>query len=208
MKDKLVILGGGGHAKVLIDAIESSAGPSIAGILDPSLRKGKRISGYPVLGSDDMLAELRDIRLVNGVGTVKACERRKAVFEKCKKKSFVFSTVLHPGAYVAKTAKIGEGVQVLMGAVINAHARIGKDAIINTRAIIEHDCRIGGHAHVASGAILGGGVSVGECSHIGMGAKILQGVKIGRNATIGAGAVVTRDVADGKTVVGIPARER
>lgn len=207
MKKEIVILGGGGHAKVLIDAILSAGSFRIKGILDPCLKKGSKVAGYPVLGSDNLLDGLKGISLVNGIGTVKAGERRKKVFEICKKKGFKFPVIVHPKAHVSKTTKIGEGVQVLTAAVINTYAEVGEDSIVNTRAIVEHDCKVGPHVHIASGAILGGAVKVGERSHIGMGARVLQGVKIGKNVTVGAGAVVTKDVKDGKTVVGIPARQ-
>ena len=206
MKKAIIILGGGGHAKVLIDAIRSSGKFDVKGILDPSLRKGARVAGIAILGSDEKLGGLKGASLAIGVGTVKASDKRAKLFRACKKKGFKFPAIVHPQAHIAPSAKLEEGAQVLAGAVVNPDAVIGKAAIINTRAIIEHDCRIGAFTHVASGAILGGGVYAGECSHIGMGAKILQGVKIGKGATVGAGAVVLRDVAAGKTVAGIPAR--
>lgn len=208
MKKEIVILGGGGHAKVLIDAILSAGSFRIKGILDPCLKKGSKVAGYPVLGPDKLLDGLKNVLLVNGIGTIKACDKRKKIFEACKRKGFKFPEIVHPKTYISKTAKIREGAQILTGASVNTYAQIGEDSIINTRAIVEHDCKIGAHVHIASGAILGGAVRVGERSHIGMGAKVLQGVNIGRNATVGAGAVVTKDVGDGKTVVGIPAREK
>lgn len=207
-KKRLVFIGGGGHAKVLIDTAEACGRFRIEGILDPSIRKNRKVAGYPVLGSDSMLEGLKGVSLVNGVGTVRASGKRKVAYERCKRMGFEFPVLVHPKAYITKTAKLEEGVQILAGAIVNSHASIGRDSIINTRAIIEHDCRIGPHVHVATGAILGGGVTVGECSHIGMGSRVLQGVRIGRRATVGAGAVVTRDVKDGKTVVGVPAREK
>lgn len=205
-KKEIVIIGGGGHAKVLIDAILSSDAYRITGILDPALKKGAKVSGYDVLGGDGLLFALKGKYLALGVGTVRASGRRKAIYTANKKKGFEFPPIVHAKAYVAVTAKLGKGSQVLAGAVVNPGAAIGEDTIINTKAIIEHDCAVGPHSHIASGAILGGDVKVGAGSHVGMGARILQGVKIGRGVTVGAGAVVLKDVPDGKTVAGIPAR--
>jgi len=206
-KKEIVILGGGGHSKVLVDAIASSGKYKVKGILDPCLRKGSKAAGCLVLGNDAALKGMKGVCVTIGVGTVKASAKRKDMQRKASKSGFCLPPIAHARAYIAKTAKLGDGSQVLTGAVVNPGARIGAGAIINTKAIIEHDCSVGAYSHVASGAILGGGVKTGECCHIGMGAKILQGVKIGKNATVGAGAVVIRDVPAGRTVAGIPAKE-
>ncbi len=202
----LVILGGGGHAKVLIDAILSGGKYKIKGILDPFIKSGTKVCGVEVLGTESLLPRLAGCLLVIGVGTVKASDKRKRIFEKYRRKGFVFPAVIHPAAHISRSAKVKDGAQVLAGAVVNADAVIGECSIINTRAIIEHDCVIGPYCHVGPGAILGGTVQAGKCSHIGMGAKILQGVKIGSDVTVGAGAVVIGDIASRKTVAGIPAR--
>ncbi len=202
----MVILGGGGHAKVLIDAVLSASKYAIKGILDPSIKPGTKVCGVEVLGTESLLPRLAGCAIVIGVGTVKASDKRKSIFEKYRRKGFVFPAVIHPAAHVSRSAKVKDGAQVLAGAVVNADAQIGECAIINTRAIIEHDCVIGAYCHVAPGAILGGAAQVGRCSHIGMGAKVLQGIKIGSGVTVGAGAVVIGDIAARRTVAGIPAR--
>jgi len=208
-KQTVIILGGGGHAKVLIDAIRSGGLYTIKGIVDPSLAVGTKVSGVPVLGDDRFLERCGRsagaICLAIGVGSVKAPERRKAIFERFSRR-FRFPAVVHENAYVASGVTAQEGVQVMAGAVVNPDAEIGKNCVINTSAVVEHDCIIGAHAHISIGAVLGGGVTIGECSHIGMGAKILQGVRIGSGVTVGAGAVVVKDVGDGMTVAGVPAR--
>ncbi len=202
----LVILGGGGHAKVLIDAILSGGKYKIKGILDPLIEAGNKVCGVEVLGTEDLLTRLTGCVLVIGVGTVKASDKRKRIFEKYRHKDFIFPAIVHPSAHISRRAKVKDGAQVLAGAVVNAEAVIGECSIINTRAIIEHDCVIGPYCHVGPGAILGGAVETGRCAHIGMGAKILQGIKIGSGATVGAGAVVISDVASRRTVAGVPAR--
>jgi UDP-perosamine 4-acetyltransferase len=202
---KIMIIGGGGHAKVLIDMILSTSGFEIQGILDPKLKIGSHVSGVAVLGGDEFLKDFKDIAIAIGVGSTRASDTRKVIFEKYRDK-FEFPVIVHKNAYISKTSTIGIGTQVMAGAIIQPDAFIKENVIINTSAVIEHDCRIHAHSHISPGAILGGNVEIGECSHVGLGAMILQGVRIGKNVTVGAGAVVVRDVKDGLTVKGVPAR--
>lgn len=204
----IIVLGGGGHAKVLIDAVRSTNCFGISGILDPGLKVGEQILGVSVLGSDNFLDDHsgNEFVLALGIGSVKVPSVRKNIFDKYKDRGFEFPLIIHRNAYVSGTSIISEGVQVMACAVIQPDAFIGENVIINTSAVIEHDCKISAHSHISPGAVLGGDVEVGECSHIGLGARVLQGVRIGKNVTIGAGAVVVRNVDDGKTVMGVPAR--
>lgn len=205
---KIIVLGGGGHARVVLDSILSAGLYNVEGIVDPNLKPGGKVNGFPVFGGDEYLDKLAggDVMLALGIGSLRADSRRKDIYEKFKKR-FDFPPIVHKAAYISINAEYKEGAQIMAGAVIQPNARIGENSIINTAAVIEHDCMIGSHCHISVGAILGGGVEVGDLSHVGMGAKILQGVKIGAGSTIGAGAVVTKDVGDSKTVCGVPARE-
>lgn len=208
---KVIIIGGGGHAKVLIDSILSTDFYQIEGILDGQFRAGRKILGFSVLGGDEFLSKFKHAKnnflLALGIGSIKADGKRKMIYEKYKKFGFRFPVIIHKNAYVSKSAKLQDGLQVMVRAVINPGAEIGENTIINTGAIVEHDCKVAAHCHISLNAILAGDVIVGECSHIGMGAKVLQGIKIGNRVTVGAGAVVTEDIKNGKTVIGIPARE-
>lgn len=208
---RLIIIGGGGHAKVLIDSILSSGLYKIEGILDGRYSPGTQISGSCVLGGDEFLDKDKGMKgrflLAVGVGGIRADNKRKIIYDKYKSRFFEFPALIHSGSYVSSFANIREGVQVMAGAIINPESEIGENTIINTGAVVEHECVIHPHCHVSVRAILAGRVAVGECSHIGMGAIVLQGVNIGSNVTVGAGSVVTKDVDDGKTVVGIPAKE-
>lgn len=205
---KIIIIGGGGHAKVLIEAIRSTGCFEIENILDPKLKIGTQLSGVPVIGGDEFLdgQEVKGFCLSLGLGSIRASDVRKNIFKKYKNRGFEFPAIVHGNAYVSKDSEIGSGSQVMAGVVIQPDAIIGENVIINTSAVIEHDCRIQAHSHIAPGAIIGGGVEVGECSHVGLGAKVLQGVKIGRNVTVGAGAVVIDYIEDGRTVKGVPAK--
>jgi len=204
----LIILGAGGHAKVLIDALLASSAV-IAGIVDPDpALVGTKVLGIPVLGGDDIVNEYpsSEIRLVNGLGSVGHPLRRKQLFDQFKQMGYTFATVVHPSAVIARDVVLGEGVQVMAGAIIQPGCRIGSNVIINTKASIDHDSIIGDHAHIAPGVTLSGTVMVGSTSHIGTGATIIQGISIGTVCLVAAGAVVISDVPDGRTVVGVPAK--
>jgi sugar O-acyltransferase (sialic acid O-acetyltransferase NeuD family) len=205
----VIILGAGGHAKVLIEALRTS-NVSIAGITDADVaRLNSSVMGVPVLGNDSMIDRHRpdSILLVNGVGSVNLPRVRTALFERFKGRGFSFAIVRHASAVIASDTVLGEGAQVMAGAVIQPGCRIGMDTIVNTNATIDHDCEIGNHAHVAPGVTLSGGVRVGVGTHVGTGATVIQGIVIGKNCLVAAGAVVTTNVRDDTTVVGVPARE-
>jgi sugar O-acyltransferase (sialic acid O-acetyltransferase NeuD family) len=204
----VIIVGGGGHAKVLISAMRA-ANMEIQGIADsdPKL-KGKSVLGIPVLGDDGWLADQnpKKTSLVLGVGSVAIPEARKKLFENLKKKGFSFKTVIHPTAIVADEVKIGEGAQIMAGAIIQPGTQISDNVIVNTGVIVDHDCVLGTHVHLAPGVTLSGGVEVGAESHLGTGAVVKQGIRIGRKCLVGAGSVVVEDLPDGVTAKGVPAR--
>lgn len=207
--DTLILLGAGGHAKVLIDALRSR-GLGIHGIVDADpARHGQTLSGVPIVGDDNAVFAMaaETIWLVNGVGSVRVSAARRRLHESFKARGYRFAGVVHASAIVAPDVVLAEGVQVMAGAVVQTGCRIGEGAIINTRATLDHDCEIGAHTHLSPGVTLCGSVVVGEGSHIGAGATVIQGVRIGRNSMVAAGAVVIRDVPDGIRVAGVPARE-
>lgn len=204
-----VILGGGDHAKVLVDALITSGGivPKVALDLD-SRRWGQNIFGVPIIGDDAQLLELREQGIdsfIVGVGSTGNSHSRRKLYEKSCRHGMNPLGVQHAAAICSSTAELGKGVQLLAGAIVNSAAKIGDNVLINTGAIIEHDCRLADHVHVATGARLAGRVLVGRGSHIGIGATIRQGIRIGDGSIVGAGAVVVKDVPDGCTVVGVPA---
>ncbi len=208
-KKDIVIIGGGGHAKILIDAIRSQGAYKIAGIVDSALKRGSRVMGVPVLGPDKEIGRLgkRKIYLALGVGSARATEEREKIYKKFTGQGFLFPAIIHKRAYVPKGAKIGAGSQVMAGAILQPDAEILENVIINTSGIVGHDSVIGAHSHISIGAVLGGNVAVGKCSHIGIGANVLQGINIGSGVTVGAGSVVNKNIDNYKTVAGVPARE-
>ncbi|MDK2820355.1 MAG: hypothetical protein PWP31_320 [Clostridia bacterium] len=204
MNKPVIIIGGGGHAKVLIDSLKILK-IRIIGITENS--KKDHISEVKIIGYDDIILNYStdEIELVNGLGSI-ATSKRRQLFETFKMQGYNFKSVIHPSTVIAQDVDMAEGVQIMAGAVIQTGTSIGDNTIINTKASVDHDCKIGAHVHIAPGATLSGGVQVGEGCHIGTGATIIQGVNIGKDSIIGAGAVVLNDVPAGVTVVGVPAK--
>lgn len=206
----IILVGAGGHARVLLDAL-ALAGQRVLGLVDVDVaRGGRELLGVRVLGDDDVLRgyEPSAVRLVNAIGSVRSMQERKRVYDTFVGRGYSFASVLHPAATLSPHAVVAPGAQIMAGVVLQAGAAIGLDTIVNTGATIDHDCRIGAHVHVAPGVTLSGDVQVGDESHVGAGATVIQGVRIGARCLIAAGAVVVRDVADGKTVAGLPATEK
>jgi sugar O-acyltransferase (sialic acid O-acetyltransferase NeuD family) len=206
-KEKLVVFGAGGHAKVVIDIIEQQGNYEIAGLLDDDL-KHKRGSffGYPVLGARAELPVLISAQLRHAIITIGDNAGRAAVAALLDQLGWQFANAVHPRASIGRGVQIGPGSVVMAGCVVNADASLGAHVIINTGATVDHDCRIEDAVHIAPGCHLCGGVSVGRGSLLGAGSTVTPGVKIGCKAIVGAGSTVIRDVADEARVSGSPAR--
>lgn len=207
----LVLLGAGGHALVAAESAHASAQASaqasgwrIAGFLDDDASASLAPLDAPRLGALDDAPRLDPAPALHlAIGDLSA---RRRVLDGIRPAPSRWATIIHPSAIVSPRAEIGAGVFVSAGVIINARARIGAHAIINTGAIVEHDCFVKENAHIAPRVALAGGVCVGMDTLIGLGAVVNPGVTIGAGCTIGAGAVVIQGVADGETVVGVPAR--
>lgn len=208
MTESIIIVGAGGHARVLASALKA-AGKVLTGFVDRDASLwGTMIDGSPVLGGDDFLERADGFTvLVNGVGSTELPIARREIFERFSSRGFRFASVVHPSAIVATGVDLGDGAQLMAGTVLQPGVVIGVNSIINTGAIIDHDSKIGAHCHVAPGCTLSGSVQVGDASHIGIGATVIESIRIGANVVVGAGTVVIRDLADGKRVIGIPARD-
>jgi len=208
MELPVIVLGGGGHAKVLLDILRLM-GVKVAGIslVEPTVDK---LYGYPVIGDDTDVLErypAREFMLVNAVGSIGPAVGRRDVYEQFRARGYRFASVIHPSAIIASDSLIGEGAQIMAGAIIQPGCQIGDNVIINTKASIDHDVIVGHHVHVAVGATIAGCVRIDEGAFIGAGSTIIQNVSIGTNSLVGAGAVVIRDVRAGATVLGVPAKE-
>lgn len=203
---QVFLLGGGGHGRVALDALLSS-GANVVGILDLNLKVGDQVFGVPVLGGDEFLDQVAptDILLVNGLGANPCMHGRKRLFEEMKARGFLFDAVRHPSAVLGRECVLGDGSQIMAGAVLQNRVSIDENAVINTCASIDHDCVLGAHAFVSPSVVLCGDVKIAEAAFIGAGAVVLPGIRIGANAVVGAGAVVTKNVPDEWIAAGNPA---
>jgi UDP-perosamine 4-acetyltransferase len=205
-----VILGGGGHARVLIDSLRLSAAATPHAVLDRDRSLwGKDLMGVPILGGDELLRQLAQegvTRFVVGVGAVSDNQVRRRLFELGLAHGLTPLTICHPSAVRSSWAQVGAGSVLYPAAVVNAGAVLGVNVIVNTGAIVEHDCVIGGHVHIATGARLSGGVRIGNGAHIGAGATVRQSICIGEGSIIGVAAAVVNDVEPWTVVAGVPAR--
>lgn len=206
MSRQIFLLGGGGHGRVVLDAL-LSRGANVAGILDHNLKVSDQVFGVSVLGSDIFLEQAAptDVLLVNGLGANPYVRNRKRLFENMKARGFLFDSVRHPSVVVGRECEFGEGSQIMAGVVLQNRISIDVNAVINTCASIDHDCVLGAHTFVSPGVILCGDVRVAESVFIGAGAVVLPGIQIGANAVVGAGAVITKAVPSGSVVAGTPA---
>ena len=208
-RKKLVLIGGGGHCKVVISQLRRLDEFEIVGITDNHKHEETVIAGSTVIGKDEKLKELYEkgvhYALIT-IGSVKDNTKRHKLFNIAKEIGYKIPIVISPFAVVDATVKIDEGTVVMPHCTINPDVHIGKNCIINTGAIIEHDCKIGDHVHIAPGVHISGGVEIGDMSFIGIGSTVIQGIKIGKNVTIGAGAVIVNDIPDNVIAVGNPGR--
>ena len=206
MKKRLLLIGGGGHCRSVLDSVLAANVYDGIGIVDPD---GTPCLGIPVVGRDEDLPRLYSegwTDAVITVGSVGDTGLRRRLYATVKAIGFSLPAVVDPTAAVGKDAALGEGTFVGKQAVINAGARTGVCAIVNTGAILEHDCRIGDFSHVSTGAVLCGQVMVGNDAHIGAGSTVRQSIRIGDGALVGIGSTVVKDVPGGVKAYGNPCR--
>lgn len=199
MSDAVILLGGGGHAKVVMDCLRA-AGTRILGILDDRLATGSTVLGVPVLGALRDHEKYAEHPFLIAIGDNGA---RQRIAEELPLR---WITAIHPSACVSPYAAVGCGTVIMPRAVVNAGAVIGAHCIINTGAIAEHDDRLEDYVHLSPASALGGTVSVGRGTHIGIGAVVRNNTRICGGCVIGGGAVVAADITEAGTYVGVPAR--
>lgn len=201
----LVLLGAGGHARVLA-SLARAAGHNVLGVCDPRLAANgiSHWAGLDVLGNDRALERLPpdSIALMLGIGQQTTGNLREELYTAWRARGYAFPVLVHPSAYVAAGVILGEGVQVMAGAVIQPGCGIGENSIVNTRAGVDHDCHIGRDVHIAPGATLCGAVTVEDGAFIGAGATVIQGLRVGAQAVVGAGVTLVRDLKPTTTILG------
>ena len=188
----IILIGGGGHCKSVIDVIEQEGQFEIAGIVDKPEFLGSDILGYSVIGNDSDLGNLAkkyQYALIT-VGQIKSPLLRIKLFELAEKSGFTLPSIISPRAYISKHAMVGKGVVIMHDVLINANAKIGDNCIINSKVLIEHDCSISKHCHISTNATINGGVTVKPGCFIGSGAITKESIIIAKNSFIKAGSLV------------------
>ena len=203
---KIVLMGGGGHCKVVLDLLERLGLYQVVGISDLPERQGQTILGdYTIDMVDTDLRALYPEVPHAFVSHGEDLALRSRLYEMAASTGYELPNLISPDAFVSPHAELARGTLVMDRAVVNAASRIGSNVTVNTGAIVEHDCKVGDHSHVAPGAVLCGSVHVGEMTLVGANSVVAPGVSIGDNVVVGAGSVVVRDVPDNVCVAGNPA---
>lgn len=176
MKQKLLLIGAGGHAQSCIDVIEQTSAFDIIGLFDVAEKVGTSVSGYPIVATDEHLSEYvaDDVSFLVTVGQIRSACLRKKLYTRLKGLNANIATVVSPLAYVSKHAKIGEGSIVMHHAFVNAGAVIGENCILNTKSLIEHSAIIGNHCHIATAAVVNGDARIEDESFVGSNAVVVQ----------------------------------
>jgi len=190
---EIILIGGGGHCKSVIDVIEQEGKFQIVGIVDKSELLGTNVLGYQIISNDSDLGNLSKkykYALVT-VGQIKSPSLRIKLFDLAKTAGFILPSIVSPNAYVSQHASIGNGVIVMHDALINANTTIGDNCIVNSKALIEHDCQVSEHCHISTNATINGGVVVESGCFIGSGATTKELITIKKNSFIKAGSLVT-----------------
>lgn len=199
-RNRLIIIGASGHGKVVADIARLNGYSGIV-FLDNNSEL-KECAGYPVLGSDSMLAELQgDVFVAIGNSEI-----RRRIMERDSNRNY--PSLIHPQSVIATDVVIGQGTVIMAGAVINPGTSIGKGCIVNTSSSIDHDCQIGDYCHIAVGAHLCGTVKVGDDTWVGAGAVVINNISICEDCMIGAGAVVVKDITLSGTYIGVPSKKK
>tara|TARA_B100000029_G_C17226296_1_gene833668 strand:- start:117 stop:746 length:630 start_codon:yes stop_codon:yes gene_type:complete len=196
LKEKIIILGAGGHAESCIDVIEKQKKYKIIGLVGLKEEKGKLVlNKYKVIGTEDDLIKLskKTQNILIGVGQIKSYKIRLNLFKKLKKLNFKLPIIKSPYSVISKFSKIGEGTIIMHGAIVGPNVKIGKNCIINSKSLIEHGSIIGDNTHIATSVIINSGVTIGSNNFIGSKTVIRQGIVIGNDSIIGMGKILLKN---------------
>ncbi|MGE6630121.1 acetyltransferase [Bacillus sp. NPDC077027] len=204
-KQKIALIGAGGHSKVVQEIITEHPEYELSAILDDRFTQVEERHGVmfaPISLCHELISMNAEIKWFIAIGRN---ESRQKLIERLSFRLDQYATLIHPSAIVSQSAQIGVGTVIMAQAVVNASAKVGDHVIINTGAVVEHDCAIESYVHVSPKAVLTGNVSTLEGAHVGAGAVVIPGKTIGRWSTIGAGATVISNIPANVTAVGVPA---
>ncbi len=204
---KVIVIGSGGHAKVVIDILHEMGNVEICGITSKSLNLGSIFVGYQVIGDDTILSQYtnQDYYIAMGLGGYRDNNLREKVYKYIKGLGFNFINVIHPSAIISRTVKLGESIVVFPNVVLNTDVQIGNNSIIATGSTIDHETIIGNNVLVSAGVTIGAYSKINDNALLALGSKVISGITIGNDAVIAAGAVVIKDVSNKEIVFGIPA---
>jgi len=203
---QLLILGAGGHGKVIAEVAEASSIWQKITFLDDRYEMLNGTLRWPVLaGIQDSGGFASEY--VDAVVAVGDSAMRLSLIDMLTAQGFRTPSLIHPAAWISPSASVGDGCVVMANATLQTDSELGRGCIVNSGAIVDHDCKLADGVHVCPGASLGGGVHVGAGSWLGIGCSVIQSIRIGKHVTVGAGAAVINDIEDGLTVVGVPARD-
>lgn len=206
--EDIILVGGGGHCRSVVDSIIGLGKFNICGIIDLEMNLIKEISGLKVIGTDRDLKKFSSLIKFAFItlGSVGDATNRMRLYHYCKRLGFRIPIIIDNTAIVSTNVDIGSGTYIAKGTIINTGTIIGENTILNTGSIIEHDCQIGNNVHISPRVILGGGVHIDDGSHIGIGTTVIQDIKIGKNVIIGSASNVIRDINDNSKVYGNPCK--
>lgn len=207
MGDQLIIVGDGGHAKVIIDIIRHSTDYVIIGVTSGKT-DNKNIMNIPVIGSDEQLTDIFDNGVENVFIAIGDNKKRSDLAIYSRKIGFNLINAISKHTYISPNVELGKGIAIMPGVVINPDSMIGDNSIINTGSTIDHDCRISCNVHIGPGCNLAGKVTIGEGAFLGIGCKCIPGITIGPWSIIGAGSVIVNDVPPFSKVYGVPGKVR
>lgn len=202
MREKIILIGGGGHCRSCIDVIELEDLYEIVGIVDLAQKIGDKIFDYKIIAADEDLPNIikEHKNFLITIGQIKTSHLRKEKYKLLKQLGGLLPNIISPKARLSDHAILGEGNIVMHNAVINAGAKIGNNCIINTGAIVEHDVLVGDHVHISTSAVVNGETRVDDDTFVGSNAILRERISIGKKVVIGGGAVVMKDVSDGELV--------
>lgn len=206
-KSDIILVGGGGHCRSVIDVIETTGIYRIAGIIDVAEKKGLKVLNYDIIGTEEDLKEL--VKTVKNfcitVGQLKSATNRIRLYNSVKNAGGILPVIVSPLAHLSTHAQVGEGSILMHHAIVNAGAIVGTNNILNSKCLIEHDTVVGNHNHISTGAIVNADCVIGNECFVSSNVTVIRGLRINDNITVGAGSVVTKNLSHKGTYTGIPA---
>ena len=200
--DEIILIGAGGHARACIDVIELAGTYKIAGLVAKDEADFNENIGYPIIGTDKDLPDLRrNYKLaIVAVGQIKSAATRIRLFNKLNDLKYELPVIISPRSYVSSNCKIGAGTMIMHDVMVSTKVKVGNNCIINNKALIEHDTIVGDHCHIATAAIINGNITIGNKAFIGAGVVTKQGISIGSSCTIGLGVVLKNNLAPNQVI--------